>query len=134
MLPSSIRTFLSLTHAPSTPLSVLVARATASFMASSKLVSEVALNSVTRATLIASASLAPSLPGLVAPLICGPATRESNTQAGTPPKDTPALFVRTSQNSYSTHSGAYGSEQARVRPLSFRRVPRGARFTALQQR
>src|SRR5215213_37308 len=52
MLPSSIRTFWSLTHAPSTPLSVLVARATASFTASSKLVSEVALNSVTLATLI----------------------------------------------------------------------------------
>src|SRR5919112_3637826 len=52
MLPSSIRTFWSLTHAPSTPLSVLVARATASLTASSKLVSEVALNSVTLATLI----------------------------------------------------------------------------------
>src|SRR5687767_8319601 len=64
MLPSSIRTFWSLTHAPSTPLSVLVARATASLMASSKPVSEVALNSVTRATLIgisASLNLACSL-------------------------------------------------------------------------
>src|SRR3954452_1937361 len=52
MFPSSIRTFWSFTHAPSTPLSVLVARATASFTASSKLVSEVALSSVTLATLI----------------------------------------------------------------------------------
>src|SRR5215203_5944131 len=66
MLLSSIRTFISLIHAPSTPLSVLVARATASFMASSKPVWDVALNSVTRATLIASASLDASLPGLVA--------------------------------------------------------------------
>src|SRR5829696_206435 len=52
MLPSSIMTFISLTQQPSTPLSVLVARATAWLMASSKLVSEIALNSVTRATLI----------------------------------------------------------------------------------
>src|SRR3954452_21656004 len=52
MLPSSINTFWSFTHAPSTPLSVLVARATASLTASSKLVSEVALSSVTLATLI----------------------------------------------------------------------------------
>ena len=52
MLPSSIGTFWSLTYAPSMPLSVLVARATASLTASSKLISEVALSSVTRATLI----------------------------------------------------------------------------------
>src|SRR5215210_2813033 len=83
MLPSSIRTFWSLTHAPSTPLSVLVARATASFMASSKLVSEVALNSVTRATLIRiCASLRPSLPSSVASLICGPMTPTPNIKAG----------------------------------------------------
>src|ERR687897_1276767 len=61
MVPSSMLTFISLTHAPSTPLSVLVARATASLMASSKLVSDVALNSVTRAMLMVCASLNPSL-------------------------------------------------------------------------
>jgi hypothetical protein len=33
----------------------------------------------------------------------------------------------TSENTPSTHSGAYGSERPRVRPLSFRRVLRGAR-------
>jgi hypothetical protein len=48
--------------APSTPLSVLVARATATLMASSKLVSDVALNSVTRAMLMVLATLTPSLP------------------------------------------------------------------------
>src|SRR5215203_1035044 len=52
MLPSSIMTFWSLTQQPSTPLSVLVARATAWLMASSKLCSETALSSVTLATLI----------------------------------------------------------------------------------
>src|SRR5215208_8219611 len=91
MLPSSIRTFWSLTQQPSTPLSVLVARATASLIASSKLVSEVALNSVTRATLIASASLHSSLHGLVAHLICSPRARTLNVKAGTPDQDTPAL-------------------------------------------
>ena len=40
----------------------------------------------------------------------------------------------TSENSPSMHSGACGFERARVRPLSFRRVLRGARFTTLQQR
>src|SRR5829696_1508903 len=82
MLPSSIRTFWSLTQQPSTPLSVLVARATASLIASSKLVSEVALNSVTRATLIASASLHSSLSGLVASLICDTRARKPNIKAG----------------------------------------------------
>ena len=62
MLPSSIRTFWSFTHAPSTPLSVLVARATAWFMASSKPVSEVALNSVTGQHSYVSLSPLPSLP------------------------------------------------------------------------
>src|SRR5215212_760329 len=82
MLPSSIMTFWSFTQQPSTPLSVLVARATAWLIASSKLVSEIALNSVTRATLIASASLHSSLRVLVAPLICGPGAREPNIKAG----------------------------------------------------
>src|SRR5215203_4862714 len=82
MLPSSIKTFWSLTQQPSTPLSVLVARATASLIASSKLVSEVALNSVTRATLIASASLHSSLSGLVASLICDTRARKPNIKAG----------------------------------------------------
>src|SRR5687767_7810760 len=50
MLPSSISMFWSLTQAPSTPRSVDVARVTACWMASSKLVSEVALSSVTLAT------------------------------------------------------------------------------------
>src|SRR5215212_2415751 len=35
----------------------------------------------------------------------------------------------TSENSPSTHSEAYGSERARVRPLSFRHVLRGVRST-----
>src|SRR5215203_5683874 len=61
MFPSSMLTFISLTHAPSTPLSVLVARATASLIASSKLVSDMALNSVTRATLIFTCLPKPSL-------------------------------------------------------------------------
>src|SRR5215212_11954487 len=52
MLPSSIMTFRSLIQAPSTPLRVLVARAMPCWMASSKLVSETALISVTVATLI----------------------------------------------------------------------------------
>ena len=69
-------TFMSLTHAPSTPLSVLVARATASLMASSKLVSDVALNSVTLATLTELASLNPSL--LLIYLICSLAGQKSN--------------------------------------------------------
>src|SRR5918994_1760839 len=62
MLPSSVLTFISLTHAPSTPQSVLVARAMETLMASSKLVSDAALNSVTRAMLMVLASLTPSLP------------------------------------------------------------------------
>src|SRR5215211_1929087 len=84
MLPSSIMTFWSLTHAPSTPLSVLVARATAWLMASSKPVSDVALNSVTRATLIVSASFQSSFCGLVAHLICGPTERKPNIMAEAP--------------------------------------------------
>src|SRR5215211_8720561 len=54
MLPSSIMTFRSLTQAPSTFLRVLVALAMPCWMASSKLVSEIALISVTVATLISS--------------------------------------------------------------------------------
>src|SRR5215216_3823382 len=54
MLPSSIVTFMSLTHAPCTPLKVLVARATAWSMASSKPCSEMALSSVTLAMLMRS--------------------------------------------------------------------------------
>src|SRR5215212_4495214 len=54
MLPSSIMTFRSLTQAPSTFLRVLVARAMPCWMASSKLLSETALISVTVATLISS--------------------------------------------------------------------------------
>src|SRR5215216_624843 len=54
MLPSSIMTFRSLTQAPSTFLRVLVARAMPCWIASSKLVSEIALISVTVATLISS--------------------------------------------------------------------------------
>src|SRR5215210_5733183 len=50
MLPSSIRTFMSLIQAPSTPRSVEVARLTPCLIASSKLVSETALSSVTLAT------------------------------------------------------------------------------------
>src|SRR5919107_3744577 len=84
MLPFSIMTFWSLTHAPSTPLSVLVARATAWLMASSKPVSDVALNSVTRATLIVSASFQSSFCGLVAHLICGPTERKPNIMAEAP--------------------------------------------------
>src|SRR5918994_2922019 len=61
MLPSSIRTFISFTHAPSTPLSVLVARATAWLIASSKPCSEMALSSVTLAMLIRLCLLKPSL-------------------------------------------------------------------------
>src|SRR5919199_2938126 len=49
MLPFSINTFLSFTQALSTLRRVLVARWTPWFIASSKLCSEVALNSVTRA-------------------------------------------------------------------------------------
>src|SRR5215218_6694112 len=52
MVPSSIMTFWSLTQAPSTFLRVLVARAMPCWTASSKLVSEIALISVTVATLI----------------------------------------------------------------------------------
>src|SRR4051812_5841304 len=52
MLPFSIMTFWSLTQALSTLRRVLVARSTAKLTASSKLCSEVALNSVTRATVI----------------------------------------------------------------------------------
>src|SRR5918999_105293 len=54
MLPSSIRTFWSLIQAPSTPRSVEVARATPCWIASSKLVSETTLSSVTLATDIGS--------------------------------------------------------------------------------
>src|SRR5215204_833039 len=54
MLPSSIMTFLSLTQAPSTFLKVLVARAMPCWIASSKPFSEIALISVTVATLISS--------------------------------------------------------------------------------
>src|SRR5215211_6692176 len=54
MLPSSIMWFCSLTQAPSTFLRVLVARAMPCWMASSKLLSERALISVTVATLISS--------------------------------------------------------------------------------
>src|SRR5215217_7087665 len=54
MLPSSIMTFISLTQAPSTFLRVLVARAMPCWMASSKPFSEIALISVTVATLISS--------------------------------------------------------------------------------
>src|SRR4028118_36048 len=51
MLPlSSTITFMSLIHALSTPLKVLVARLTPTLIASSKLWSEVALSSVTRPT------------------------------------------------------------------------------------
>src|SRR5215212_1343636 len=52
ILPFSIRTFISLTQAPSTLRNVEVARATPSLTASSKLFGLVALISVTRATLI----------------------------------------------------------------------------------
>src|SRR3712207_3880616 len=52
MLPFSIMTFMSLTQAPCTPRKVLLARATASFMAASKLSEEMALNSVTVATVM----------------------------------------------------------------------------------
>src|SRR3954454_23110119 len=79
MLPSSIRTFWSLTHAPCTPLSVLVARATASLMASSKLVCEVALNSVTLATLI---DADPPFPSLVFQLDYVPKQHIPNIRAG----------------------------------------------------
>src|SRR5918994_8014308 len=54
MLPSSIMTFLSLIQAPSTFLRVLVARAMPCWTASSKPFSEIALISVTVATLISS--------------------------------------------------------------------------------
>src|SRR5918995_1208104 len=54
MLPSSIRTFMSLIQAPSTPRSVEVARLTPCLMASSKPVSETTLSSVTLATDICS--------------------------------------------------------------------------------
>src|SRR5215213_8221244 len=76
-------TFMSLTHAPSTPLSVLVARATASLMASSKLVSDIALNSVTRAMLTVSASLNPG--SLLVSPICSLAGRISNIRVWTLP-------------------------------------------------
>src|SRR5215210_4729923 len=56
MLPFSIMTFWSLTQALSTFRRVLVARLTAMLAASSKLCSEVALNSVTRATVICTPS------------------------------------------------------------------------------
>src|SRR5215210_7001204 len=52
MLLSEIKTFMSLTQAPSTLRSVDVARFMASLMAASKLSGLVALISVTRATLI----------------------------------------------------------------------------------
>src|SRR5215210_3224562 len=61
MLPSSIMTFMSFTQQPSTPLSVLVARATARLIASSKPCSEMALSSVTLAMLIGVCLLKPSL-------------------------------------------------------------------------
>src|SRR5918992_3284457 len=57
MLPSSIMTFISLTQAPSTFLRVLVARAMPCWTASSKPCSEIALISVTVATLISSLEL-----------------------------------------------------------------------------
>src|SRR5215208_577751 len=85
MLPFSIMTFWSFTHAPSTPLSVLVARVTAWLMASSKPVSEVALNSVTRAILIRiCASLHSSFRDLAACLICGRTERKPNIKARAP--------------------------------------------------
>src|SRR5215218_10786993 len=61
MLPSSIMTFMSFTQQPSTPLSVLVARAMAWLMASSKPSFEMALSSVTLAMLIRSCLPKPSL-------------------------------------------------------------------------
>src|SRR5919202_5869339 len=54
MLPFSINTFWSLTQALSTFLRVLVARVTPTLTASSKLFGEVALSSVTRATVMCS--------------------------------------------------------------------------------
>src|SRR5215212_7861882 len=122
MLPSSIRTFWSLTHAPSTPLSVLVARATASFMASSKLVWDVALNSVTRATLIRiCASLQSSLPGLVTCLICGPAARKPNIKAGTPRLPSyQERFLEIGQNRWGSGGGQSRTGPKRPEP---RRTP-----------
>src|ERR671916_1279848 len=63
MLLSEIRTFMSLTQAPSTLRSVDVARFMPSLMASSKLFGFVALISVTRATLMGP----PSLPRQILP-------------------------------------------------------------------
>src|SRR3712207_5187666 len=74
MLPSEIMTFMSLIQAPSTPRSVLVARAMPCWMASSKLVSEIALISVTRATDIKPPFVSRSLHLLY------PQTREINTR------------------------------------------------------
>src|SRR5918998_2667925 len=59
MLPFSIMTFWSLIQAPSTPRRVEVARATPCWTASSKLVSEMTLSSVTLAT-----DIGPPLPWL----------------------------------------------------------------------
>src|SRR5215217_5173459 len=81
MLPFSIRTFMSFTQAPSTPLSVLVARDTASLMASSKPVSDVALNSVTLATLMV--IFLPN-PWLAAHPVCDPTEPLLNTKGPDP--------------------------------------------------
>src|SRR5215212_9662588 len=62
MLPSSIVTFWSLTHQPSTPRKVSVAQSTAVLMASSKLLSGTALISVTEATVMACTVLSCWLP------------------------------------------------------------------------
>src|SRR5215210_6311565 len=113
MLPFSIRTFRSFTHAPSTPLSVLVARATAWLIASSNPVSEVALNSVTRATLIASASLGSSLL-LTSCLIYGPRKQTTNTGAGTP-RRIPRLILYSSSNKSRSTVGGVGCSVAKLR-------------------
>src|SRR5215218_811035 len=60
MLPSSIKTFWSLTHALSTLRNVLLARAIASFTAASNPSEEVALISVTVATLMVGELLLPA--------------------------------------------------------------------------
>src|ERR687897_2518170 len=100
MLPSSMLTFISLTHAPSTPLSVLVARATAMLMAF--------------------ASLNPSLP-LIYP-VCSPIERMSNIrvrglQAG--------QYSRVGQVSSRVKSTILGHYQAQRRTFQ-----RAARFPA----
>src|SRR5215212_7713609 len=72
MLPSSIMTFMSFTQQPSTPLKVLVARATAWSMASSKPCSEMALSSVTLAMLMRSCLPDRSLAAYPVALRAGP--------------------------------------------------------------